>query len=171
MGAIAIATFATAWFQSDCACKNPAQEAACSFPSARSKTMKKPIQTHHPKVSRLSIAGLKLASAAALLMLTLCLPGQVMAQPQTEEAKPKVSDVRMYVLPDCGFCDRARSHLQTRQIRFEELDIAADAQAKADFEQLGGAGTPLIVIGDRVIHGYDPSRIDAALAERSRAEG
>ncbi len=106
--------------------------------------------------------GYRLRLGLAILCMSLWVPGWVTAQSMAGIGAN--AEVRMYVLPNCGYCDRARSHLQARQVRFSELDIAANASAKAEFDQLGGAGTPLIVIGDRVIHGFDRGRIDAALA-------
>ena len=99
-----------------------------------------------------------------ICMLLLISSSLITAQAASAEVRTGTSEARMYVLPNCGYCDRARSHLRARRISFEERNIASDAQAKAEFDQLGGAGTPLIVIGDRVIHGFDPTRIDAALA-------
>lgn len=103
--------------------------------------------------------------AVLMLALALWLQSAVAGQASTTTGGTTEStQVRMYVLPNCGYCDRARQHLQARGIGFVEEDIAADPQAKADFDALGGAGTPLLVIDDQLIHGLDPNRIDAALA-------
>lgn len=118
--------------------------------------------THSIAVNSIQPARQRLRLGLTLLLMSLWVPGWVTAQ--SRAGIGATTEVRLFVLPDCGYCDRARSYLQARQVRFNELDIAADAQAKADFDRLGGAGTPLIVIGDQVIHGFDPSRIDAALA-------
>ena len=70
----------------------------------------------------------------------------------------------MYVLPNCGYCERARQYLQARGVKFEEYDIAASPKHKARFVALCGQGTPLLQVGDQVLHCFDQPRLDAALA-------
>ena len=48
---------------------------------------------------------------------------------------------------------------------WEERDIETSAQAAREFKSLGGVGTPLILIGDERVTGFQASKIDAALAK------
>jgi len=58
-----------------------------------------------------------------------------------------------------------------RGVELDVRDISRDPQALDDLTQkYDGYGTPTIVIGDRVIVGFDVSRIDAALAAMSTSE-
>jgi mycoredoxin len=75
--------------------------------------------------------------------------------------------ITMYVAPQCGYCEKARELLTQHKVQWQERDILASAEAKADWQKLGGRGTPVLVIGSDVIHGLDPARIDTALAARA----
>lgn len=79
------------------------------------------------------------------------------------------TEVTLYVMPHCGYCEKARQHLTERGVTWKELDIAGSADAKREFVAKGGVGTPLIMIGEEVIRGYDASRIDQALSAHGLA--
>ncbi|WP_300619762.1 hypothetical protein [Dokdonella sp.] len=51
-------------------------------------------------------------------------------------------------------------------MQWDERDVETSAQAAREWKALGGTGTPVIVIGDERIVGFQPQRIDAALAKR-----
>lgn len=101
-----------------------------------------------------------LFSLAALLM-PVAATGADGASPGATAAP-----LQMYVLPDCGYCDRARQHLRARGVAWQERDIAASPDARAAFTALGGAGTPLLVHGEARLHGFDPDRLDAFLSRQ-----
>jgi glutaredoxin len=82
-------------------------------------------------------------------------------EPGSERAEAR--EIVMYVMPDCGYCERARAHLRARGVTWTERDIAASQEASDAFEAAGGIGTPLIVIGTERVQGYDAARIDALL--------
>lgn len=83
-------------------------------------------------------------------------------------AKPQ-TDVTLYVMPQCGYCEKTRQLLTERGVTWTERDIASSTEAKREFTAKGGVGTPLIVIGDEVIRGYDASRIDLMLSAHGLA--
>lgn len=83
------------------------------------------------------------------------------ATPQTE--------VTLYVIPQCGFCEKARQLLTERGVTWREFDITSSADIKREFVAKGGVGTPLIIVGEEVIRGYDASRIDRALSTHGLA--
>lgn len=98
------------------------------------------------------------------LLIGLCLLLSA-AQPAWTGETTKEPQVALYVLPNCGYCERARHHLQARGTAFVEYDIAANPAHELRFKALGGQGTPLIDVGGRIVHGYDAARLDAALAQ------
>ncbi|UXI69068.1 glutaredoxin family protein [Tahibacter amnicola] len=102
------------------------------------------------------------ALLAALLTLGLTAAAQA-GDRQKAAATVSKQDVVMYVLPDCGYCEKMRSHLRERGVSWKEKDIAASPQAKQEFDARGGQGTPLTLVGDAVIAGYQPAAVDAAL--------
>ncbi|QNM97218.1 glutaredoxin family protein [Chitinimonas koreensis] len=65
----------------------------------------------------------------------------------------------------CRFCKQTRAHLNRLGIAFTDVDIETSKEAKEKFQQLGGENVPLILIGDRLIKGFDQEVIDSALAQ------
>ena len=61
------------------------------------------------------------------------------------------------------FCDQAKEYLSHKGIKFQEKDIAQDPSALADLKKLGYMTTPVIVIDDSVIVGFDAEKIDRAV--------
>jgi len=99
---------------------------------------------------------------AALLIAAALLLGSA----QSAQAQPTTGDtaeIVMYVMPQCGYCERARQYLQARGLNWREVDIAASAEGKAEFDARGGVGTPLIVIGTQQVTGYNVARMDQLL--------
>ncbi|HTD10916.1 MAG TPA: glutaredoxin 3 [Steroidobacteraceae bacterium] len=64
--------------------------------------------------------------------------------------------VVMYSTEWCPYCARARSLLEKKGVAFEEIDIDADPQARADMISKGGGDTvPQIFIGETHVGGSD----------------
>jgi len=80
------------------------------------------------------------------------------------------SKVVMYATKTCGYCAKARAYFTERGVPWEERDIEASTQAAHEFKSLGGVGTPLILIGDERVTGFQASKIDAALAKNTAPE-
>lgn len=115
-----------------------------------------------PSRSSLSTAWL-LTTAWLLAAVPLLAAAQPSAAPEPATTAGSAA-VQLYVLPNCGYCERARAHLRERGQLWQEFDIAADPAHLARFKALGGQGTPLLQVGERVLHGYVPQQLDAALA-------
>ncbi len=75
-----------------------------------------------------------------------------------------VPEVIMYATSDCGYCAKARAYFDARGIAFEERDIDASPQARREWKEKGGVGTPLNLINGRHIQGFDQSGLDAMLS-------
>ncbi|WP_257387319.1 glutaredoxin family protein [Tahibacter caeni] len=103
---------------------------------------------------------------AAMLALNTTVAGAGSAG-NTKAGQP--APVTLYVMPQCGYCEKAREHLTRRGVSWQERDIVASVDAKREFDAKGGVGTPLIVIGDQVIKGFDATRLDATLDARAIA--
>lgn len=101
---------------------------------------------------------------AVLLTASMILMGAAPSvHAQSIDAAEQSSDIVMYVLPDCGYCERARQYLQARGLDWREVDIASSAQAKAEFDARGGVGTPLILVGSEQMTGFDVARLEQLL--------
>ncbi len=64
--------------------------------------------------------------------------------------------VQMYVTGWCPYCERARQLLTQKKVVFEEIDVEARPEARAEMMARSGRRTvPQIFIGDRHIGGSD----------------
>jgi len=62
----------------------------------------------------------------------------------------------MYATSWCGFCERARSLLQSRNVPFEEIDVDARPEARAEMmARSGRRSVPQIFIGETHVGGSD----------------
>lgn len=50
-------------------------------------------------------------------------------------------------------------------VKYSEFDIERSKEGYEQYTQLGGQGVPLIVVGEKVIHGYGKDQIIEALKE------
>lgn len=68
-------------------------------------------------------------------------------------------DIRMISSLTCFYCTQARQFMTEHRIAFEECYIERDAACRTDYERLGAAGTPTLLIrGERQL-GFDINRI------------
>jgi glutaredoxin-like YruB-family protein len=71
--------------------------------------------------------------------------------------------VVLYSQPGCPPCVAAKSFLAARNIPFEYKDIQADPAALRELLNLNSRSTPTIVIGDEVMIGFEPDRLESLL--------
>jgi len=78
-------------------------------------------------------------------------------------SKKKVSftgTVELFVTSWCPSCKRAIAYMKEKGIPYVAYDVESDAQAKKRFDDLGGRGYPLILVGNNKFYGSDPKTID-----------
>jgi glutaredoxin 3 len=65
--------------------------------------------------------------------------------------------VTMYTKPYCGFCHAAKRLLAKKGVAFEEIDIQAQPELRAEMIQRSGGGftVPQIWIGETHVGGFD----------------
>jgi glutaredoxin-like YruB-family protein len=76
---------------------------------------------------------------------------------------PGNAQVTMYSTQSCGYCARARRYFDQQGVAYQDHDIERSQAARRAYQSLGGRGVPVIVIGDKVIHGFDEGQIRRAL--------
>jgi glutaredoxin len=83
------------------------------------------------------------------------------------------SQVIIYTHRGCPGGDAAMQYMNGEQIPFRLRDVVKDVEAQTEFRRLGGIGTPLLVVGDQVLHGFDPTELEKARSalERSGSGG
>ena len=72
-------------------------------------------------------------------------------------------EVFMYAVPNCGYCRMARQYFAKQGVDYIEYNINKSSKRLKEFRQLGGRGTPLILIDGKVIQGFNTRAIQAAL--------
>ena len=65
------------------------------------------------------------------------------------------ADVTVYTTEPCGFCAQAKALLTARGVEFEEVNLAKDAEGRAELVATTGQMTfPQILVGGRAIGGF-----------------
>jgi glutaredoxin-like protein NrdH len=61
------------------------------------------------------------------------------------------------------FCSKVKEYLSQKQIQFDDRDITKDPSAILELQKLGFMTSPVTVVGDKVIVGFDVPKLDEAL--------
>ena len=75
-------------------------------------------------------------------------------------------EVTMYSTSWCGHCKNARSYFAARRVAYRELDVEKSDAAAREFRRLGGSGVPLILVGRKMMSGFDPESFEALRSGR-----
>lgn len=67
--------------------------------------------------------------------------------------------VVLYGTEACGHCKAARQYLAQWRIPYADYDVEKDAAARAAFQQLGGRGVPVILVGNQRMDGFNAERL------------
>ena len=71
--------------------------------------------------------------------------------------------VTVYSQPACMFCGQVKEYLSQKQIQFDDRDVTKDPSAIVELQKLGFMTTPVTVVDDKVILGFDMPKLDEAL--------
>ena len=69
----------------------------------------------------------------------------------------------MYSAAWCPACKAAKQYMAQRGISYDEKDVDATPAYRSEFQQLGGKGVPLILVGDRRMEGFSPREFEEML--------
>ncbi len=61
------------------------------------------------------------------------------------------------------FCGKVKEYLSQKQIQFDDRDITKDPSAILELQKLGFMTTPITLVEDKVIVGFDVPKLDEAL--------
>ena len=79
------------------------------------------------------------------------------------EANAQQPEVALYATSWCPYCAKTREYFRMHGIHYTEYDIEHNAAAEKGYRRLRGNGVPLVVVGEQVIHGYNPEAMEDAL--------
>lgn len=77
--------------------------------------------------------------------------------------------VVLYSQPGCPPCFAAKRFLAARGVEFEYRDVQADPTALRELVALKSQSTPTIVVGEEVMVGFDPQRLEQMLVASGEA--
>ena len=102
---------------------------------------------------------------ALLIALTgaVMLPALVPAADEAPAAVAGEPRVEIFTTPSCPFCKALRVYLEARGIAYIEHNVNATQETRAAFYASGAQGVPVVMIGERVIEGFNPVAIESAL--------
>ncbi len=72
-------------------------------------------------------------------------------------------EVLVYSTTWCGVCKTAKAYLDSKGVRYREVDVETDAGGREAFAKLGGRGVPLILVGERRMDGFDQRKLEEML--------
>lgn len=71
-----------------------------------------------------------------------------------------MKEVKIYTTPTCVYCKMTKKFFEEHGIKYQELNVAADAKAREDMVRISGQlGVPVITIDNEVVIGYDPEEL------------
>jgi glutaredoxin-like YruB-family protein len=74
--------------------------------------------------------------------------------------------VVIYSQPGCPPCDWAKTYMTERNIPFTVKDVSSDYSAQKELVgKFKSRSTPTIVVGEEVMIGFDPDRLEKMLAD------
>ncbi len=83
---------------------------------------------------------------------------------KTTPAKIKKQSVQIYSTPTCPFCKLAKEFLTANKITFKDINVAENQKAAKEMVQKSGQmGVPVIVIGKKIIVGFDKEALKKIL--------
>lgn len=75
-----------------------------------------------------------------------------------------MTKVIIYSTPTCPYCNMAKEFFKENKIKYEEFDVSTNEDKKDEMiEKSGQMGVPVIIIGDKIIIGFDKKAIKKEL--------
>lgn len=72
--------------------------------------------------------------------------------------------IKVYSTPTCPWCKKAKSYLESKNVPFEEVNVAADLKGREEMINLTHqSGVPVLNLCGNVVLGFDKEAIDDAL--------
>jgi len=67
-----------------------------------------------------------------------------------------MNKIMVYTTEPCGYCRQAKALLSKRGLSYEEINLAMNADGRAELAQRTGMMTfPQVIIGDQLVGGFD----------------
>ena len=90
-------------------------------------------------------------------------PGSSSDDMITSSHHKRPSKVIVLSRPGCPWCTKTKDFLKLKHISYVEYNVQSSSKGKSLFKKYKGSGVPLVIIGDTVLRGFDPSGIMDAI--------
>ncbi len=81
-----------------------------------------------------------------------------------KDSQKKQPRVVMFTTPTCSYCKTAKQYFRQQGVRFKQVDVSRDQAAARDMVRRSGQqGVPQILIGNKIVVGFDRPKIDKLL--------
>ena len=109
---------------------------------------------------------IRMLRAIALGLVLVCLAGCTQ-EIDIAEVRAEIGDdpVIMLSTSTCGYCEQMRADLEEWNVDYVDIDVEADWKGQQAFEMLEGRGVPILLVGEKTVHGYSPERAHALLTD------
>ena len=75
-----------------------------------------------------------------------------------------MAKIKIYSTPTCPYCVTLKEFLKEKDIGFEDVNVAQDAQAREEMiHKSGQMGVPVVDIDGEIIIGFDKEKISKIL--------
>ncbi len=75
------------------------------------------------------------------------------------------TQVTIYSTPSCHFCHAAKEFFDANNVKYEDVDVAADLERRKEMiDMTGQMGVPVIRVGDDVVVGFDETKLRELLS-------
>jgi glutaredoxin len=120
---------------------------------------------NEPIVKKRRINGLIVFGILAVTILIFTFRFSASKVSCTDEIMAQKPDVIMLSAWWCPYCHKARNYLLSNDISYCEYDMEHSKEGKKLYEEAGGRGIPVLLIGNQQINGFDEQSIEIALSE------
>ena len=73
----------------------------------------------------------------------------------------EVVKIRLFIKPHCGWCHKAMRWLDERGIKYETLDVIADAKAMDEMVKLSGQTlAPVMDVDGKILADFGPEELE-----------
>lgn len=100
--------------------------------------------------------------ASICLSLVIFFPTSSAYAKKSANKKPQVT---ILTASWCAYCDKMRQFLKNNQVPFTEYDIEKSNLGYQLYRSLNAQGVPVVQLGEKVLFGYNPDKLQALLIE------
>lgn len=88
-----------------------------------------------------------------------------------EQGKPNLA-VTLYTVPDCDSCDQLKEFLKIRNISITEKNVSGNFKLQEELKEKTGGDlrVPVLLLGEKVLSGYNRTELLQALADAGYSE-